>query len=351
MSEQNTQKSGLLKKFLIALGILFLLLLAFTGFNYYFKYYEPNVTDNQEYLYIKTGSGFADVMKTIEQQGIVKDTTSFMQVAYSEKYENRVKPGKYRLHKGMGNKKLIRMLALGEQEPVKLAFQNVRLKETFVGMVGKKLEADSISIIHLLDSAAYLKPFGFTPDDIYVMFLPNSYKMYWNGSAEKFFNRMNDEYQKFWTPERKEQAKAVGLTPVQVSILASIVDAEALYDNEMPTIAGLYLNRLNRGMKLESDPTVIFALKDFTIKRVLNKYLVFNSPYNTYLNAGLPPGPIMMPSVNAIKAVLNYKKHNYIYMCAKDDFSGYHNFATNMADHLVNARKFQQALNDRNIKR
>lgn len=351
MSEQKTQKSGLLKKFLIALGILFFLLLAFTGFNYYFKYYGPNVTDNQDYLYIKTGSGFADVLKTIEQQGIVKDTTTFMQVAYSEKYENRVKPGKYRLHKGMGNKKFIRMLALGEQEPVKIAFQNVRLKETFAGMVGKKLEADSASIIHLLDSASYLKPFGFTPDDVYVMFMPNSYKMYWNGSAEKFFVRMNDEYQKFWIPERKEQAKAAGLTPVQVSILASIVDAEALHDNEMPAIAGLYLNRLNRGMKLEADPTVIFALKDFTIKRVLNKYLVFNSPYNTYLNKGLPPGPIMMPSVNAVKAVLNYKKHNYIYMCAKDDFSGYHNFATNMADHLINAHKFQQALNDRNIKR
>lgn len=347
MSEQNTRKP----KYLFALGILILLLLAITFFNYYMKYYGPNVTDNQDYLYIKTGSGFADVMKTIEQKGIVRDTTSFMQVAYSEKYENRVKPGKYRLHKGMGNKKLIRILALGEQEQVKLAFQNVRLKETFAGMVGKKLEADSASIIHLLDSASYLKPFGFTPDDVYVMFLPNSYKMYWNGSAEKFFGRMNDEYQKFWTPERKEQAKAAGLTPVQVSILASIVDAEALHDNEMPAIAGLYLNRINRGMKLESDPTVIFALKDFTIKRVLNKYLIFNSPYNTYLNVGLPPGPIMMPSVNAVKAVLNYQKHNYIYMCAKEDFSGYHNFATNMADHLVNAQKFHQALNDRNIKR
>lgn len=351
MSEQNTPKSGLLKKFFIALGVLFVLLMAFTAFNYYLKYYGPNVTDNQEYLYIKTGSSFTDVLETIEQKGIVKDTTSFIQVAYSEKYENRVKPGKYRLHKGMGNKKFIRMLALGEQEQVKLAFQNVRLKETFAGMIGRKLEADSTSIIHLLDSAAYLKPFGFTPDDVYVMFMPNSYKMYWNGSAEKLFGRMNDEYQKFWTPERKKQAKTVGLTPVQVSILASIVDAEALHDNEMPAIAGLYLNRLNRDMKLEADPTLIFALKDFTIKRVLNKYKIFNSPYNTYLNTGLPPGPIMMPSVNAVKAVLNYQKHNYIYMCAKEDFSGYHNFATNMADHLVNARKFHQALDNLNIKR
>ncbi len=339
MPEQNTRKTGLLKKFLISLAILTLLLLAFTGFNYYLKYYGPNVTGKQEYLYIKTGSGFTDVFNTIKEAGIVKDTTAFMQVAYSMKYENRVKPGKYRLHEGMGNKKLIRMLALGEQEQVKLAFQNVRLK------------ADSSSIARLLDSAEYLKRFGFTPDNVYVMFLPNSYEMYWNGSAEKFFDRMNGEYQKFWTPERKEKAKAAGLTPIQASILASIVDAEALHNDEMPTVAGLYLNRLNRGMKLESDPTVIFAIKDFTIKRVLNKYLIFPSPYNTYLNVGLPPGPIMMPSVSAVKAVLNYQKHNYIYMCAKEDFSGYHNFATNMADHLVNAQKFHQALNDRNIKR
>lgn len=351
MPEQNIRKTGLLKKFLISLAILTLLLLAFTGFNYYLKYYGPNVTGKQEYLYIKTGSGFTDVFNTIKEAGIVKDTTAFMQVAYSMKYENRVKPGKYRLHEGMGNKKLIRMLALGEQERVKLAFQNVRLKETFAGMVGKKLEADSSSVARLLDSAEYLKRFGFTPDNVYVMFLPNSYDMYWNGPAEKFFDRMNGEYQKFWTPERKEKAKAAGLTPVQVSILASIVDAEALHNDEMPTVAGLYLNRLNRGMKLESDPTVIFAIKDFTIKRVLNKYLIFPSPYNTYLNVGLPPGPIMMPSVSAVKAVLNYKKHGYIYMCAKEDFSGYHNFATNMADHLVNAQKFHQALNDRNIKR
>lgn len=346
MSEKNNRKP----KFLIALGIL-ILLLAFIGFNYYLKYYGPNVTDKQEYLYIRTGSNFTNVLKTIKTEGIVKDTTSFVQVAYSEKYENRVKPGKYRLHDGMGNKKFIRMLALGEQEPVKLSFQNVRLKTTFAGMIGKKLEADSSSIIHLLDSAAYLKTFGFTPDNVYVMFMPNSYTMNWNGSAEKFFVRMNEEYQKFWTPERKEQAKAEGLTPIQVSILASIVDAEALHDNEMPTVAGLYINRLNRGMKLEADPTVIFAIKDFTIKRVLNKDKIFNSSYNTYLNAGLPPGPIMMPSVNAVKAVLNYKKHDYIYMCAKEDFSGYHNFATNMADHLVNARKFHEALDQRNIKR
>jgi len=162
---------------------------------------------------------------------------------------------------------------------------------------------------------------------------------------------MYGAYLKFWTPERTEKAKKLGLSPVQVSILASIVDAEALHDDEMPTIAGLYLNRLRKGMKLESDPTVIFAENDFTIHRVLNKYLTINSPYNTYLHTGLPPGPVMMPSTNAINSVLDYKKSDYIYMCAKADFSGYHAFATNVTDHLKNAHAFQQALNDRNIKR
>jgi UPF0755 protein len=162
---------------------------------------------------------------------------------------------------------------------------------------------------------------------------------------------LHARYEAFWTKERKDKAAELNLTPIQVSILAAIVDAEALKDDEMPTIAGLYLNRLKKGMKLESDPTVIFAMKDFTIQRVLNRYLSVPSPYNTYANKGLPPGPIMMPSVNAVKAVLNYKPSNYIYMCAKEDFSGYHNFADNVKDHNINANKFRQALNERNIKR
>ena len=162
---------------------------------------------------------------------------------------------------------------------------------------------------------------------------------------------MHDEYVKFWTTERKEKAAKINLTQAEVSILASIVDGEALNDSEMPKIAGLYMNRLHKGMRLEADPTVIFANNDFSIRRVLNKHLRVNSPYNTYLNTGLPPGPISMPSINAIDAVLNYEKHNYIYMCAKEDFSGYHNYASTLSEHLVNARKFQQALNERNIKK
>jgi UPF0755 protein len=349
--DQKKTSSGILKKSIIALVIIIIFALGLTGFFYYLRYFGPNVTDKQEYLYIHTGATFNDVYKTIKDEQIVKDTTTFSWAAKSMNYANRVKPGKYRLKSGMSNRRLINMLASGTQEPITLSFHNLRLKEDFAGFVSKKIEPDSSAIINLLDSSKFVEKYGFTTDNVYCLFIPNTYQLYWNTSPEKFFKRMYANYEKFWTPEKKQQAAAINLSPVQVSILASIVDAEALHDDEMPAVAGLYLNRLGKGMKLEADPTIIFAIHDFTIKRVLNKYLSFNSPYNTYLHAGLPPGPIMMPSVNALNSVLNYKKSGYIYMCAKEDFSGYHNFATNMADHLVNARKFQHALNERNIKK
>ncbi|MFD0792131.1 endolytic transglycosylase MltG [Mucilaginibacter litoreus] len=339
-----------MKKFLIALVVIIVLSLIGTGVFYYLRFFGPNVTDKQQYLYIKTGSNIDDVYRIITSQGIVKDTTSFLHAAQSMKYRN-VKPGKYRLTSGMSNRNFINMLKAGNQEPVNFSFHNIRLKEQFAGFVAKKLEPDSVSMLRLLDSAKFAEQYGLTTDNIYTVFIPNTYQLYWNTSPEKLFKRMYANYEKFWSPGRKEKAKALNLSPQEVSILASIVDAEALHDDEMPSIAGLYLNRLKRGMKLQADPTVIFAVKDFTIKRVLNRYLVTNSPYNTYLYTGLPPGPIMMPSVAAIDAVLNSKQSDYLYMCAKEDFSGYHNFANNEAEHKINARKFQQALNERNIKR
>ena len=352
MAEQSSSSGGRGRKFIIALAVIFIIALIITGINYYLRYWGPNVTGNKDYLYIHTGSSFADVYRTIRQEKLVRDTTAFMWAAHNMNYVNgRVKPGKYKLTEGMNNRHFINMLKAGNQEPVTLNFHNLRLKSQFAKSVSMQLEPDSASVSRLLDSAAFVQKHGFTTDNVYTMFLPNSYQLYWNTTPEKFFERMYTEYNKFWTPARKQQATALNLTPVQVSILASIVDAEALHDDEMPTIAGLYLNRLKRGIKLEADPTVIYATGDFTIKRVLNKYLSNPSPYNTYQHTGLPPGPIMMPSVNAVKAVLNYKKHDYIYMCAKEDFSGYHNFATNNADHLANARRFQQALNERGIKR
>ncbi len=336
---------------MIALVVILFIALVGCLIFYYLRYFGPNVSDKQEYLYIHTGEGYDQVYKTIRDEGIVKDTTTFNWAAHNMKYTQKVKPGRYKLKPGMSNRKFINMLLSGNQEPVTLSFHNLRLKEQFAGFVGKKLEPDSASIIHLLDSADFVKQFGFNTDNVYTVFMPDSYDIYWNTTPEKLFKRMYEHYQNFWTTERKQKAAAINLTPIEVSILASIVDGEALHDDEMPTIAGLYLNRLKRGQKLESDPTVIFAIHDFNIRRVLNKDKSFNSPYNTYLHTGLPPGPVQMPSVNAINAVLNYKHSDYIYMCAKEDFSGYHNFATNLADHLVNARKFQHALDERNIKR
>ncbi len=351
MSTDKNKKLSFKSKVFIALGILLVVMLAGTAFNYYMKYFGPNVTDNSDYLYIKTGSDFEDVFATIKKDGVVKDSVSFLNAANNMDYPASVKPGRYRLKQGMSNRAFINMLKAGNQEPVKISFQNVRLKQTLAGMVSRKLETDSASIIRLLDSTAFVEKYGFNTDNVYTMFIPNSYELYWNTSAEKFFSRMHDEYQKFWTAERKAKAEKIGLTPIKVSILASIVDGEALKDKEMPIIAGLYINRLKKGMKLEADPTVIFAANDFTIRRVLNKHLRISSPYNTYMYTGLPPGPINMPSINAVDAVLNYSSHNYIYMCAKEDFSGYHNFATTLAQHSINARKFQQALNERNIKK
>ncbi|MDB4920377.1 endolytic transglycosylase MltG [Mucilaginibacter sp.] len=351
MTAKKASSGGTLRKFIVAMVIILIIAIGFTGLNYYLKYFSPNVTDKQEYLYIHTGADFNDVYKTIKQQGIVKDTASFYHAAENMNYVSRIKPGRYHLQNGMSNRRLVNMLASGSQEPVTLSFHNLRLKEEFAGFVAKKIEPDSTAIIRLLDSTSYIQQYGFTTDNVYTMFMPNSYQLYWNITPEKFFKRMYANYEKFWTPERKQKAAAINLNPIEVSVLASIVDAEALHDDEMPAVAGLYLNRLKKGMKLEADPTVIFAENDFTIKRVLTRYLSINSPYNTYLHTGLPPGPIMMPSVNAVNAVLDYQKSDYIYMCAKADFSGYHAFATNVADHMVNARKFQQALNERNIKK
>jgi len=350
MTEKKpSSKSGIFKKFIIALVLIIVIALGITGVIYYLNYFGPNVTDKHEYLYIHTGASYDEVYKTIRDSDMVKDSTTFNWAAENMKYKSRVKSGKYRLKPGMSNRALINMLASGRQEPVELSFHTMRLQKQFAAYVSKKIEPDSTAILNLLDSASFVKQYGFTTDDVYTMFLPNTYQMYWNVSPEKFFKKMYAGYEKFWTPERKQKATDIGLSQVQVSVLASIVDAEALHDDEMPTIAGLYLNRLKKGMKLESDPTVIFALNDFTIHRVLNKDLTVNSPYNTYLHTGLPPGPVMMPSINALNSVLDYQKNDYLYMCAKADFSGYHAFATNQADHLINAHAFQKALSERHI--
>ncbi len=336
--------------------VILLLLLTVTGaiiipklYNKFFK--ENSNVEQKTYLYIPSNATFQQVQDSISKNNLLIDSNTFYSLAKDKTYSTKIKPGKYPFVKGMNNRQILNMLIAGNQEAVKIAFRNVRLKTTLAGMVANKLEFDSLALVKLLDSADYVKTYGFNTENVYTMFIPNSYQMYWNTSANDFFERMNKEYKKFWNAERLQKAGALNISPQEVTVLASIVDSEALMDKEMPTIAGLYLNRLNKGIKLEADPTVIFANNDFTIRRVLNRHLRTSSPYNTYINKGLPPGPITMPSIKAIDAVLNPESHNYIFMCAKEDFSGYHNFATTLREHLANARRFQQALNERNIKK
>lgn len=337
------------KKIIWSIIIVIALSGAIMGINLYSKLFKNNISEDAvEYLYIPTGSNLDDVDRIIKENKILRNTETFKWVAAQLKYKN-VKPGKYKINQGMSNVDLVRKLRAGDQEVVKLSFQNFRLMSEFLGYVGTQLECDSIDLANKLDSIDLIRKYGFNEENIFSMFIPNTYEFYWNTSSLKFIEKMNEQYEKFWTDERISKAKKIGLSRVEVSVLASIVDQEALVNKEMKTIAGVYMNRINRGMKLEADPTVIFAIGDFNIKRVLNKMLSYNSPYNTYKYNGLPPGPICMPSIAAIDAVLSYEKHNYIYFCAKEDFSGYHNYASNIDDHQKNAKKFQLALSRRGI--
>ena len=349
MTEVENKSTGTGKKVFIIVAILFILIAGFIALKFYRLYFAPNVTGNQKYLFIKTGSDFGTLLSDLKEKDILKNTGSFEDAAAKMNLSANLKPGRYHLKQGMTNRALINLIKAGNQEAVKLKFQNIRKKENFAAYLSNNLEPDSLSFIRVLDSTELIGKYGFNKDNVYAMFIPNTYEMYWNTPAIDFFERMHKEYDKFWNAERKQKAAALNLTPAQVYTLASIVDAEALYDKEMPIIAGLYLNRLNKGILLQADPTVIFANDDFTVKRVTNKLLQVQSPYNTYKYAGLPPGPIMMPSINAIDAVLNHDHNNYIYMCAKEDFSGYHNFAETKAQHEINANKYRAALNKRNI--
>jgi len=334
----------------ITLGLL-LFIAAIVAWKGYQTFLGPSVTDAQPYFYVYTNDTYPDVLRRMRTDKIVKDADQFNTVAKAMNYPEKINPGKYKLTPGMNNRTLVGNLRGGYQEPVKLRFSNIRLKEDLAGVLAKNFQADSAQFSAFLNNEAVAEQYGFTSDNFYTMFIPNTYELYWNTSPDKVIERLHEEYTKFWTPERLEKAKALNLTPQQVSILASIVRGEALHNDEMPMIAELYLNRLKKGMLLQADPTVIYANNDFTIRRVLNKHLTIDNPYNTYRYKGLPPGPINMPPIVAIDAVLNPAKHDYIYMCAKEDFSGYHAFAETMSEHLVNARKFQKALDDRNIKK
>jgi UPF0755 protein len=345
------QKKEVKKSTKIILGVLLIALViaGFFGMKFYKVYFAPNIRAKHSYIYVRTGINYSDFLHYLNESGVLKNEDAFKEAAEKMNLANNLKPGRYAISSSMNNRSLINKIKAGNQDAVKLKFQNIRKKENFAAYLAKNMEADSLAFIKVLDSAALVQKYGFSTDNVYTMFIPNTYEFYWNISPIDFFEKMQKQYDKFWTPARRAKAAKLNLNPIQVSILASIVDSEALYDKEMPTIAGLYLNRLNRGILLQADPTVIFANDDFTVKRVTNSLLAVNSKYNTYKYAGLPPGPIAMPSINAIDAVLNREVNNYIYMCAKEDFSGYHNFAETVAQHNINAKKYREALNKRNI--
>ncbi|NQD72149.1 endolytic transglycosylase MltG [Sphingobacterium shayense] len=345
----NTTNKGF--KTIKVIALILLVTAGVIGWLGYSTFLGPSITQDQDYLFVNSSDQYTDVLKKIEDQHIVKNIRLFDYAAKAMDYPKMVKPGRYKLTAGMSNRALIGNLRGGYQEAVKFRFENLRLKENLVSLLDNSFEADSTSFANILDNEEVALSYGFTKDNFFSMFIPNTYEIYWNTSPDKIIARFKEEYDKFWTDERKQKARDLGLTPQEVSTLASIVKGEALHKDEMPQIAGLYINRLKKGILLQADPTVIFANNDFTIRRVLFKHLEIDNPYNTYKYAGLPPGPIMLPSIASIDGVLNYNKHDYIYMCAKDDFSGYHNFARTQAEHLVNARKFQRALDARNIKK
>lgn len=306
-----------------------------------------------EIVLLPTGSNFEDVLDTFRSEKILRHEQSFIWLGEIKKYKDKVKPGRYRILAGMSSNEIINLLRAGLQEPVTVTFTNIRTKEQLISRVCKKLEADSTELTALLYNDQYLKEnLGLKSETALSLFIPNTYEFNWNTSAKQFTERMQTEYKKFWTSERKAKAKQIKLTQTQVSILASIVQAEQLqYPDERPTIAGLYLNRLKIGMPLQSDPTVIYAIGDFTINRVLDKDKEIDSSYNTYRHTGLPPGPIYIPEISSIDAVLNFHKNDYLYMCAKEDFSSKHNFAKTLAEHNRNAQKYRNALNKSKILR
>lgn len=322
------------------------------GFVIWQKAFKPNVTaghQEPEDLYIPTGSDMAQVIGILEKNNLVQNTSTFEWVAIKKNYHNNVRPGRYWIKDGMNNNDLVNMLRSGNQVPVNLVFISQRSIEDIASVVSKQIEADSASIADLAQDEEFLGSLGFDKTGLPALFIPNTYQFYWNTSAEQFYLRMKTEYERFWNDEREEKRKVLDLNRLQVSTLASIVSEETVKTEEMPVIAGVYLNRLRRGMLLQADPTVKYALGDMTVNRILNIHLGIDSPYNTYKNAGLPPGPIVIPPVQAINAVLNSTEHEYLYFCAREDFSGYHRFAKTLTEHNRNARLYQNALNQRRV--
>lgn len=315
--------------------------------------YTPNILiEKEDQLFaIPRGSTFNQVRDRLFDEGFLNDVVSFSFLSKLKSYDEEVKAGMYLLKGDMTNVEAINLLRSGAETPVKLTFSNSRLLAQLPEILTRNLEIDSTEMANLLLDDTTSAYYGFNEETFISMFIPNTYEVYWTSSAKTILDRMKREYDRFWNESRIEKANNLGMTKEEVSTLASIVQAETNKMDEAATIAGVYVNRLKRQIPLQADPTLVFALGDFSIRRILNKDKELDSPYNTYKNYGLPPGPINMPRIPALDAVLNYEDHRYLYFCAKEDFSGYHVFARTLREHNVNARKFQRALNKERIYR
>jgi UPF0755 protein len=308
------------------------------------------ITDKlNQIIYIPTGSSYEQVMDTLKSNLIIKNIKVLDWLAKKKKYPELIRPGRYVIDKSFTYNNLINLLRSGKQTPVKITFSNLRTLNQIAGKIGKQIEADSTRIINFLsDDSNYIKD-GFNKENIISVFIPNTYQFYWNTDSKGLYTRMLKEYRLFWNDQRLSKAKEENLDPKEVSILASIIDDEVVKPEEKPRIAGVYLNRLKRGIPLQACPTIKFALNDFSITRVLKKYLLVDSPYNTYEHSGVPPGPIGCATIEGIDAVLNAEKHNYLFFAARADFSGYHNFSRTLSEHSRYALAYQKELDKRKI--
>ncbi|MDR0659367.1 MAG: endolytic transglycosylase MltG [Prevotellaceae bacterium] len=341
-------------RIILILLVLTLIPAGYFGLKYYSSLFKSNVSisgDGTYYLYIPTGSSFENLMDSLKSSDALISEDAFLAAAKLKKF-SAVRPGRYKLQNGMTNRILINMLAAGNQAPVRLTLAgNIRTKEKLAEIVSRYIEPDSTLLLECFNDNKFLEEFGVNSNTMLSICILNTYEFYWNTSPDDFVSRMYKEFERFWTDERKAKLAQTSLSQMDAITLASIVAEETIKTDEMPKVAGVYLNRLNKGMLLQADPTVKYAVGDFTLRRVLNRHTEYDSPYNTYKYAGLPPGPICIPSIAAIDAVLNAEKHDYYYFCAKADFSGYHAFAKTLAQHNQNAKAYQQALNKERIYR
>jgi len=351
LERYRTRKAGkfvLYSMILVFAGIM-VMLVVFIGA--YRKVFQPNVNPSVDYaiFYIPTDSTYEYVLRELNRDGIIQDMKSFKWMAGKKGYPDHVKPGRYRISRGMNNNEMVNMLRSGSQEPVLVVFNSVRTLADLAGKVSRYIEPDSLSLLDYFADPSTPAKYGLDEKDFTTIFIPDSYEFFWTTTPEQFTKRMKKESDRFWKGAREAKADALGMTKEEVITLASIVDEETIHDDENARVAGLYINRLKAGIPLQADPTLKFAMGDFTRRRIINSDKQISSPYNTYKYKGLPPGPISIPSVSAIDGVLNYEKHNYLYMCAKADFSGYHAFARTLEQHGQNARAYQRVLNQKRI--